>query len=79
MAAIAVDSEPGIAQFNPEAEKVTGFAAEEAVGRKCRNILRGNLCDRECPLKIAVATQQPLLGIRTTIREDQSLRERHSS
>jgi PAS domain S-box-containing protein len=68
MAIIAVDSELRIAEFNPEAEKVTGFAAWEAVGRKCRDIMRGDLCDRECPLKIVVGTRKPLLGIRTTIR-----------
>ena len=69
MAIIAVDSELRITLFNPEAENITGFAVEEAVGRKCRDILRGDLCDKECPLKKAVATRTPLLGIQTAIRK----------
>ncbi len=70
LAIIAVDPELRITWFNPEAEKITGFSAEEAVGRKCRDILRGNLCDiEECPLKKGVATRRPLLGIQTAIRK----------
>jgi len=68
MAIVAVDSELKINWFNPEAEKITGFGVEEAPGGKCREILRGDLCDKDCPLKNVVTTRRPLVDIETRIK-----------
>jgi PAS domain S-box-containing protein len=40
-----------ITSFNRAAEKITGHAREEALGRKCYEIFRANVCQEDCPLK----------------------------
>jgi PAS domain S-box-containing protein len=56
LAVVTMDSEFRITGFNPWAEKLTGFSAEEAMGRNCQDILHSTLCGRECPLR---AIQNP--------------------
>lgn len=56
MAVVTMDSDFRITGFNPWAEKLTGYRAEEAVGRICQEILSSTLCSRNCPLK---AIQNP--------------------
>jgi two-component system phosphate regulon sensor histidine kinase PhoR len=56
MAVVTMDSELRITGFNPWAEKLTGYRAEEAMGRICQEILHSTLCSQNCPLK---AVQNP--------------------
>ncbi len=46
-----VDRGRRIRFFNKAAEKITGFSAEEAVGRHCRDIFRTPLCGNACTLR----------------------------
>jgi len=61
-----VDARGQITYWNAGAERITGYAAEEAVGRKsCRELLshvdgQGNaLCDTACPLQATLQDGQP--------------------
>jgi two-component system phosphate regulon sensor histidine kinase PhoR len=56
IAVVTMDSEFRITGFNPWAEKLTGFSAEEAMDRNCQDVLHSTLCGRECPLR---AIQNP--------------------
>jgi len=46
-----VDRNRIITSFNRAAEEITGFEAEEAVGRHCFDIFRTEFCHTRCPLK----------------------------
>ena len=37
-----------ITSFNAEAERITGWSADEAIGRRCRDVFRANHCDDNC-------------------------------
>ncbi|MCK4371606.1 MAG: PAS domain-containing protein, partial [candidate division Zixibacteria bacterium] len=41
----AVDMDWKITFLNKAAERITGFKAEEAIGKTCREIFRTDICD----------------------------------
>lgn len=45
-----VDEEKRIMFFNKAAERITGYAADEALGRPCRDIFHADVCGRRCIL-----------------------------
>ncbi len=51
---ITVDEQMRITDLNRAAEKITGYAREEALGRNCGEILQSSMCGRECPLRQAM-------------------------
>jgi PAS domain S-box-containing protein len=64
---ITVDRHLRITGFNPWAERLTGFTAEEAIGSFCGEILKGGMCDTHCPLKTALTNQEPLSLVESTV------------
>ncbi len=46
-----VDHNWKIMSFNRAAEKITGIAREEAIGKHCWDVFRSNMCEGECALK----------------------------
>lgn len=50
-----IDMESRITFFNPAAEKITGFSAEDAVGMFCKDVFKGAICETDCALKRAIA------------------------
>jgi PAS domain S-box-containing protein len=65
---ITVDRHLRITGFNPWAERLTGYRAEEAIGSFCGEILQGGMCDTHCPLKTALTNQEPLSLVESTVR-----------
>jgi PAS domain S-box-containing protein len=65
---ITVDRDLRITGFNPWAEGLTGFSAEEAVGTFCGEILQGGMCDIQCPLRTALTSQEPMSLVESTVR-----------
>jgi PAS domain S-box-containing protein len=65
---ITVDRDLRITGFNPWAERLTGYRAEEAIGSFCGEILQGGMCDTHCPLKTALTNQAPLSLLESTVR-----------
>ncbi|HNR38395.1 MAG TPA: sigma 54-interacting transcriptional regulator [Acidobacteriota bacterium] len=55
-----IDTDWRITSFNREAERITGFAAAEAVGQYCYKILNSSLCQEACPLKRTLESGMPL-------------------
>ena len=49
------DHEWRITYFNPEAEKITGFSAYDAVGMYCKDVFKNSVCESDCALKRAIA------------------------
>ena len=67
LATVALDSELKITEFNPWAEKITGYSVEEAVGCFCGDIFRGEMCHVDCPLKSVISLAKPFVRLETTI------------
>jgi len=53
--------------FNSEAEKITGYTKEEAVGCKCYEIFRTGLCHEGCHLKRAIRSRTKIIKVRNII------------
>ncbi len=64
---VTLDSDFRITGFNPYAEKLTGYRAEEAVGRVCQEILSSTLCEEKCPLKAVQSLETPSPSCRTEL------------
>jgi PAS domain S-box-containing protein len=68
VAVVTVNSELKVTGFNPWAEGLTGYSAEEALGRYCGKILQGGMCHSECPLRQVLKNQHRIVQIETTVR-----------
>lgn len=62
-----IDESSNISAFNRTAEEITGYLASEAVGKKCYDIFRADICEKECPLKRSVDTMEKTDGREVTI------------
>ncbi len=70
-----IDENGRITSFNQAAEKITGFAAAEAIGKRCFNVFRTDICQQDCPLKRSVRTMEKIEGREVTIltKDDKKL------
>lgn len=65
----STDLEGRVTAFNPAAEEITGFRAEEVIGRVCEEaFLRPGqklcaLCEGACPVKVVLADSPPITPI----------------
>ena len=62
-----VDSEFRITSFNAEAEAITGFSRQQALGHKCYEVLRASICQRGCALRKSLETGEPQRNVRVTV------------
>jgi PAS domain S-box-containing protein len=62
-----VDEAFRITSFNAEAERITGFTREAALGKTCYDVLRGSACQDGCPLRRSIETGQPQRNVRVTV------------
>jgi len=57
-----VDREWQITSFNEAAEKITGVKRQDAIGRRCCEVFRTNICEGDCSLKRTLSTGQPVIN-----------------
>ncbi len=62
-----VDANKCITFFNRAAERITGFAAEEALGRPCQDIFRANVCGARCILEEVRKSRESVTGRRVAM------------
>jgi len=62
-----VDRSCIITSFNRAAENITGFKAEETIGKHCFDVFRTEICHRSCALKDTLKTAQAVENARVTI------------
>ncbi len=62
-----VDRSCRITSFNKAAEEITGFSAEDALGKHCFDIFRTEICNKRCALKDTLKTEAPIDNVRVTI------------
>ncbi len=57
-----VDHQWRITSFNKAAEKITGVAREEAIGHHCKDVLKADICERDCALQHTMVTGEPVVN-----------------
>jgi PAS domain S-box-containing protein len=67
VAVMTVDPELRITGFNSSAEEVTGYSKEETMGKHCGEILQGELCKINCPLRTVLNHRGAIVRTESTI------------
>jgi PAS domain S-box-containing protein len=62
-----VDQNCIVTSFNRAAERITGFRAQEAIGKHCFEIFRTEICHKSCALRDTLANHRPVEHARVTI------------
>jgi len=57
-----VDKEWRITSFNRAAEKITGVSRSEAVGQLCKDVLKADICERNCCLRSTMKTGKQIVN-----------------
>ena len=57
-----VDQDWRITSFNRAAERITGIAQQEALGRLCSEVFRADICEKSCALKRTMTSGQPIIN-----------------
>lgn len=64
-----IDEEFRITLFNKAAQKITGYTAEEAIGRHCHEIFRSSICGNACALHQSMKKKQAVLNCSAQIEQ----------
>ena len=51
-----------ITSFNRTAEEITGIGRQEAIGKRCRDVLRADVCETGCTLAETMQTSKPIMN-----------------
>ena len=57
-----VDLDWHITSFNRAAEKITGIRREDAIGRRCNEVFRANICQDACVMKGVLRARKPAVN-----------------
>ncbi len=64
-----VDLDWNIKSFNAAAEKITKMSRDQAIDKKCFDIFRSGLCNRDCPMQETLTWGEPVINLRTNIMD----------
>jgi len=57
-----VDQEWRITTFNAAAERITGISRKEAIGSRCCDVFRADICEKSCALRRTMTSGLPVLN-----------------
>jgi PAS domain S-box-containing protein len=57
-----VDQDWRITSFNRAAIKITGVSKEEAIGQLCKDVLKADICEKNCCLRTTMKTGEPIVN-----------------
>lgn len=57
-----VDDNWRITSFNRAAEEITGVRREEAVGQRCKDVLKADVCERGCILRKTIQSGKSIVN-----------------
>jgi PAS domain S-box-containing protein len=66
-AVFTVDLESRVTSFNAAAERLVGMARAEALGMRCRDVFRADVCQGQCPLRGTLAGGPAARDLRVTV------------
>lgn len=66
-----VDVDHTITYFNHAAEKITGIPAEKALGQKCFDVFRANICQTHCALSKTLDSGKQQINLHIDILDNQ--------
>ena len=66
-AVFTTDRQMRINYFNRAASAITGFRTQEALGMYCKDVLKSDICETECPIKRALDSQENIFDIETAL------------
>ena len=66
-----VDGDWIITSFNRAAERITGVKRIQAIGQKCFDVFRADICQTACALKHSIETGNEIIDRRIDILNDQ--------
>jgi len=67
--AFTVNHKFEITSFNRAAENITGFNREEAIGMKCYNVFRADICKSNCALNKSIETGRDIFNQKVIIKD----------
>jgi len=70
----AVDQDWRITAFNKAAERITRIRREEAIGSRCCDVFRADICERDCALRRTMANGKPIVNATAHIINQQGER-----
>lgn len=62
-----IDRDNNITFFNRAAEKITGISREQAVGQKCFDVFRANICQTACALQQSIESGEEIINLHINI------------
>ncbi len=65
----AVDAEWRITCFNSAAERTLKMGRDDAVGQRCHEVFRSNICEEACALRYTMETGKPIVNLLIHIRD----------
>ena len=65
-----IDRDNNITFFNRAAEKITGISGEQALGQKCFDVFRANICQTACALHRTIASGKEIINQRINILDN---------
>ncbi len=60
---MTVDSDWRITCFNKAAERISGVPREKAIGRRCYEVLKSNICKGTCAIQYTIETGRPVINL----------------
>jgi PAS domain S-box-containing protein len=57
-----VDHDWQITSFNRAAEVITGVSRDEAIGQMCKDVLKAEICEKDCALRRTMTTGLPVVN-----------------
>lgn len=57
-----VDQEWRITTFNSAAERITGVSRKQAIGNRCCDVFRANICETDCALRRTMSEGKPVVN-----------------
>ena len=64
-----VDKDWRITCFNPAADKITGVPKSEAMGQKCYEVFKSNICKDACAMQYTIETAHPVVSLMVYITD----------
>ncbi len=66
-----IDLNNNITSFNKAAERITGIAADQAIGQKCFDVFHSNICQGSCVLEKTLRTEKQYIDLPVNIINNQ--------